>query len=75
MTGLDLETVYRPVEKSVVAEALSLYGVEAAVEASASPWYSLSDRSVRCVVYEWLDVVAKHLDFDACVIAAVAALS
>ena len=30
---------------------------------------------VRRVVQEWLSVVAKHLDFDVCVTAAVEALS
>ena len=74
MVELDLEIVYRPVEKNVVAEVLSRYGVDGVAEATASAWYSLGDRSVRRIVYEWLSVVAKHLDFDACVTAAVEAL-
>ena len=43
-------------------------------EATASARYSLSDSSIKHVVYEWLNVVAKHLDFDACVTAAKEAL-
>ena len=74
MAELDLEIVYRPGEKDVVADVLSWYGVDGVLEATASAWYNLSDRSVRCVVYEWLNVVAKHLDFDACVTAAIEAL-
>ena len=45
------------------------------VEATSSAGYSLGDSSVRRVVYEWMSVVAKHLDFDACVTAAMEALS
>ena len=75
MAELDLEIVYRPGEKNVVADVLSQYGVEGAMEANASLQYSLSDSSVRYVLYEWLTVVAKYLDFDACVTAAVEALS
>ena len=75
MVELDLETVYRLGEKNVVADVLSRHGVEDAVEATASAWYNLNDSSVRCVVYEWLNVVAKHLDFNACVTAALEALS
>ena len=74
MAELDLETVYRPGEKNVVVDVLSCYRVEDAVEATSSAWYSLGDSSVRRVVYEWLNVVAKHLDFDACITATVEAL-
>ena len=75
MAELDLEIVYRPGKKNVVVDVLSRYGVEGAVEATASARYSLSDRSVRRVVYEWLNVVAKHLGFHACVTPAVEALT
>ena len=75
MAELDLEIVYRPGEKNVVADVLSRYGVDGVAKATASARHSLSDSSVRCVVYEWLSVVAKHLDFDACVTAAVEVLS
>ena len=37
--------------------------------------FSMGDGTVRRGVQEWLPVVAKHLDFDACVTAAVEALS
>ena len=75
MTELDLEIVYRPGEKNVVADVLSRYGVDGVVEATASAQYSLGDSSLRFVVYEWLNVVAKHLDFDTCVTATIEALS
>ena len=75
MAELDLEIVYRPGERNVVADVLSRYGVEGAMEANASLQYSLSDSSVRLGVYDWLTVVAKHLGFDACITAAVEALS
>ena len=75
MAELDLEIVYKPGKKNVVADVLSRYGVDGVVEATASACLSLGDNSVRCVVYEWTSVVAKHLDFDACVTAAVEALS
>ena len=75
MAELDLDIVYRPGEQNVVADVLSRYGVDGVVEATASAQYSLGDSTVRRVVYEWLNVVAKHLDFDACVTAAVEALS
>ena len=74
MAELDLEIVYRPGEKNVVADVLSCYGVDGVIDATASAWYSLGDSSIRCVVYEWLNVVAKHLDFDACVTAAIEAV-
>ena len=75
MAELDLDIVYRSAEKTVVADVLSRYGVEGSVEATASAWYSLSDSSARHLVYDWLNAVAKHLDFDGCVTAAVEALS
>ena len=75
MAELDLEIVYRPGEKNVVADVLSQYGVDGVAKATASVWHSLSDSDVRRIVYEWLSVVAKHLDFDACVNAPVEALS
>ena len=75
MAELDLEIVYRPGKKNVVADVLSRYGVHGVVEATASAHYSLVDNSVRRVVYEWMSVVAKHLDFDAYVTAAVEVLS
>ena len=58
-----------------MADVLSQYGVEGAVEATASAWYSLSDNSVKHIVYEQLNVVSKQLDFDACITAAAEALS
>ena len=67
--------MYRPGEKNVVADILSRYSVDGVAKATASAQYSLSDSGVRGVVYEWLSVVAKHLDFVTCVTAAVEALS
>ena len=75
MAELDLVIVHRPGEKNVVADVLLRYGVEGVMEATASAQYSLNDSRERCVVCEWLNVVAKHLDFDACVTATVEALS
>ena len=75
MAELDLEILYRPGEKNVVADVLSRYGVEGTFETRGSARFSLGDSSVRRVVYEWLSVVAKHLDVDACVKGAVEALS
>ena len=75
MAELDLEILYRPSEKNVVADVLSRYGVDGVVETTASTMCSLGDSIVRNVVYEWVSVVVKHLDFDACVTAAVEALS
>ena len=75
MAELDLEILYRPGEKNVVADVLSRYGVDGVFESTASARFSLGDSSVRCLVCEWMYVVAKHLDFDACVTAAVEALS
>ena len=54
---------------------LSRYGVDGAFESTANATFSMGDSTVRRVVQEWLSVVAKHLDFDACVTAAVEALS
>ena len=75
MAELVLEIVYSPGEKIIVADVLSCYGVDGVVEATTSARYSLGDSGVRRVVYEWLSVVAKHLDFDACVTAVVEAPS
>ena len=75
MAELDLEILYRPGEKNVVADVLSRYGVDGVFKSTTSAKYSMGDSSVRRVVYEWMSVVAKHLDFDACVTAAVEALS
>ena len=75
MAELDLEILYRPGEKNVVADVLSRYGVDGVFESTANARFSMGDSSVRRVVHEWLSVVAKHLDFDACVTAAVEALS
>ena len=74
MAELELEIVYRPGEKKVVADVLSRYGVDGVLETTTNAKFSLGDRSARHVVYEWMSVVAKHLDFDACVTAAVVAL-
>ena len=75
MAELNLEIVYRPGKKNVVADVLSHYRVDGVVEATASAQFSLGDSNIRHVVYEWLSVVAKHLDFDACVTPAIEALS
>ena len=75
MAELDLEILYRPGEKNVVADVLSHYGVNGVFESTASARYSIGDSNVRRVVHEWMSVVARHLDFDACVTAAVEALS
>ena len=71
----DLEIVFGPGEENVVVDVQSRYGVDGIVEATSRVGFSLGDNSVRHVVYEWMYVVAKHLDFDACVTAAVEALS
>ena len=75
MVEFDPEILYRPGEKNVVADVLSRYGVDGVFESTASARFSMGDTSVRRVVHEWMSVVAKHLDFDACVTAAVEALS
>ena len=75
MAEPDLEVLYRPGEQNVVADVLSRYGVDGEFESTTSARYSISDSNVRRVVHEWMSVVAKHLDFDACVTAAVEALS
>ena len=71
MAELNLEILYRPGEKNVVANVLSRYGVDGVLETTASATFSLSDSSVRHLVYEWLNLIAKHLDFDVCVTAAI----
>ena len=75
MAELDLDILYRPGEKNVVADVMSRCGVDGIVETTSSARFSLDNSSVRHVVYEWMFVVAKHLDFDACVTAAVETLS
>ena len=75
MAELDLEIVYRPGETNVVADVLLRYGVDGVFESTANARFSLGDSSVRRVVCEWMSVVVKHSDFDACVTAAVEALS
>ena len=75
MAELDLEILYRPGEKNVVADVLSRYGVDGVFDTTTNATFSMGDRSVRRVMHEWLSVVAKHLNFDACVTAAVEALS
>ena len=74
MAERGLEILYRPGEKNVVADVLSRYGVDGVFESTASARHRMGDSSVRRVVYEWMSVVAKHLDFDACGTAAVEAL-
>ena len=75
MAELDLEILYRPGEKNVVADVLSRYEVDGVFESTASARFSIGDSSVRSVAHEWMSVVAKHLVFDACVTAAVEVLS
>ena len=75
MAELDLEILYRPGKKNVVANVLSRYGVEGAFESTPNATFSMGDSTVRRVVQTWLSVFAKHLEFDACVTAAVEALS
>ena len=75
MAELDLEILYRPGKKNVVADVLSRYGVDGALESTANATFSMGNSTVRRVVQEWLSVGAKHLDFDACVTAAVETLS
>ena len=65
MAELDLESLYRPGKKNVVADVLSHCGVDGVFESTASARFSMGDSSVRRVVCEWMSVVAKHLDFDA----------
>ena len=74
MAELNLEILYRPGKKNVVPDVLSHYGVEGTFESTANATFSMGDSNVRHVVQTWLSVVAKHLDFDACVTAAVEAL-
>ena len=75
MAELDLEILYRPGEKNVVADVLSHYGVDGVFDTTANATFSVGDSTLRRVVHTWLAVVAKHLDFDARVTAAVEALS
>ena len=75
MAELDLEILYRQGEKNVAADVLSRYGVDGVFDSTTNASFSMVDSSVRCVVHEWMSVVAKHLDFYACVTAAVEALS
>ena len=75
MAELDLEILYRPGEKNVVADVLLRYGVDGAFVSTANARFSMGNSSIRRVVHDWMSVVAKHLDFDACVTAAVEALS
>ena len=75
MAKLDLEILYRPGEKNVVADVLSRYEVDGVFESTTNARFSMGDSSIRRVVHEWMSVVAKHLDFDTCVAAAVEALS
>ena len=75
MAELDLDILCRPGEKNVVADVLSRYGVDGVFESTASARFGMGDSSARRVIYEWMSVVAKHLDIDACVTATVEALS
>ena len=75
MAELDLEILYRPGEKKMVADVLSRYGIDGVFESTANATCSMGDSTLRRVVQQWLSVVAKHLDFDACVTAAVEVLS
>ena len=75
MAGLDLEILYRPGEKNVLADVLPRYGVDGVFETTSSARLCLDDSSVGRVVCEGMCVVANHLDFTACVTAAVEALS
>ena len=75
MAELDLEILFRPGKKNVVADVLSHYGVDGVLESTTSARFSPSDSSVQRVVCDWMSVFAKHLDFDACVTAAVEAYS
>ena len=46
MAELDLEIVYRPGEKNVVADVLSRYGVDGVAKATASAPYHLDYRAL-----------------------------
>ena len=50
MAELDLEILYRPGKKNVVADVLSHYGVDGVFETTASARFSLGDSSLRHVV-------------------------
>ena len=54
MAELDLEILYRPGEKNVVADVLSRYGVDGVFESTTGARFSIGDRSVRRVVQEWM---------------------
>ena len=43
MAELDLEILYRPGEKTVVADVLSRYGVDGAFESTANATFSMGD--------------------------------
>ena len=49
MAELDLEILYRPGEKNVVADVLSRYGVDGAFESTAKATISMANSSVRRV--------------------------
>ena len=68
MAELDLEILYRSGEKNVVADVLSRYGADGAFESTTNATFSMGDSTVSLVVQVWLSVVAKHMDFDACVV-------
>ena len=58
MAELDLEILYRPGKKNVVADVLSHYGVDGAFESTTNAMFSMGDSIVRRVVHEWLSVFA-----------------
>ena len=58
-----------------MADVLLQFGVEGVTKATANAQYSLSDSSIRHIVYESLNVVAKHLNCDASAAATVEAPS
>ena len=60
MAELDLEILYRPGEKNVVADVLSRYGVDGAFESTANATFSMGDSTVRRVVQEWLSVRSEE---------------
>ena len=75
LAELDLDVVHRPGVENVAADVLSRYGQTVEESASESVLHSLDDAVVARAVRAWLRVVAKHLDLDACVSAAVEGLS
>ena len=74
MAELDLKVLCRPGEKNVVADVLSRYGVDGVFESTTSARFRIGDSSVRRVVHEWMSVIAKYLDFVACITATAEAL-